>query len=87
VRRLGNRLRCGCLATSTKEHLMFVKMARAPDYKERLAQQAIDGVQAMADYRADEVAVRKRTARLRAERLAREAADPSKRKRKLNTRG
>lgn len=39
------------------------------------AQQAIDAPKAMQDYRAAEQKLRERTARLRAERLARETAD------------
>ena len=42
--------------------------------KERLALQAIDGVKAAIEYRENTNAVRRRTAQLRAERLAREAA-------------
>ena len=42
--------------------------------KERLALQAIDGVKAAIEYRQKTDAVRRRTAQLRAERLAREAA-------------
>jgi hypothetical protein len=40
----------------------------------RKAEQAIDGPKAMREYRAAEAAIRTRTARLRADRLAREAA-------------
>jgi hypothetical protein len=40
----------------------------------RKAEQAIDGPKAMREYRAAEAATRARTAQLRADRLAREAA-------------
>jgi hypothetical protein len=45
--------------------------------KRKLAQDA-EGVQAMADIRAADIAIRKRTANLRAIRLAKEAADRAK---------
>jgi len=43
----------------------------------KLAQDA-EGIQAMADIAAEDIAIRKRTATLRAARLAREAADRDK---------
>jgi len=42
--------------------------------KERLALQAVDGAKAAIEYREKQVAVLRRTAELRAERLARENA-------------
>ena len=45
--------------------------------KRKLAQDA-EGIQAMADIRAADIAIRKRTANLRAIRLAKEAADRAK---------
>ena len=48
-------------------------MSETPEQrKERLAQQAIDGAKAAIEYRAKQDAVLRRTAQLRAERLARE---------------
>ena len=44
------------------------------DLKDRKAQQAIEGAKAMAEYKAAVEARARNTARLRAERLAREAA-------------
>jgi len=41
----------------------------------RKAEQAIDGPKAMKEYRAAEAAIRKRTAQLRAARLARQATE------------
>jgi hypothetical protein len=45
---------------------------------ERKRAQDADGIKAMAEIAAADVAIRKRTAKLRALRLAREAADPGK---------
>jgi hypothetical protein len=45
------------------------------ELKDRKAQQAADGAKAMAEYRAEVAAVREKTARLRAARLAKEAAE------------
>ena len=45
------------------------------ELKDRRAQQAADGAKAMEEYRAEVAAVREKTARLRAARLAREAAE------------
>ena len=45
------------------------------ELKDRKAQQAADGAKAMEEYRAEVAAVREKTARLRAARLAREAAE------------
>jgi hypothetical protein len=44
----------------------------------RKAAQDAEGIKAMADIAAADIAIRKRTAHLRAERLAREAADRDK---------
>jgi hypothetical protein len=44
----------------------------------RRAAQDAEGIKAMADIAAADIAIRKRTATLRAERLAREAADRDK---------
>jgi len=44
----------------------------------RRAAQDAEGIKAMADIAAADIAIRKRTATLRAERLAREAADREK---------
>lgn len=44
----------------------------------RKAAQDAEGIKAMADIAAEDIAIRKRTAKLRAERLAREAADRDK---------
>jgi hypothetical protein len=51
------------------------KNASAQQKQQRKAQQAQDGAKAMTEYRDRELATRKRTARLREERLAREAAE------------
>jgi hypothetical protein len=45
------------------------------ELKDRKAQQAADGAKAMEEYRAEVAAVREKTARLRAARLAREAVE------------
>ncbi|HEU5017508.1 MAG TPA: hypothetical protein VFT69_06000 [Pseudolabrys sp.] len=45
----------------------------AQERAERLFQREIDGKQAMTEYQAEQQAVRERTARLRAARLARDA--------------
>ena len=45
------------------------------ELKDRKAQQAADGAKAMAEYQAEVAAVREKTARLRAARLAKEAAE------------
>jgi hypothetical protein len=45
------------------------------ELKDRKAQQAADGAKAMEEYRAEVAAVREKTVRLRAARLAREAAE------------
>ena len=47
---------------------------------ERKAQQAQDGAKAWAEYKEDEAATRKRTAKLRAQRLAREAKEAAAKK-------
>lgn len=49
---------------------------RRPDLKERKERQAAEGAVAMAQYMSDAEALKTRTAKLRAERLAREAASP-----------
>jgi len=59
-------------------------MARTPEDRAKLQKaREIEGAHAMADYRAAEKAERAKTAKLRAERLAREAAAPAKPKRKV----
>src|SRR5262245_32758537 len=64
-------------ATITR-HIIAEFTPRTPAEKQALkAREAADSARAMADYRAEEQATRDRTARLRSERLAREAAGPS----------
>jgi hypothetical protein len=58
-------------------------MARTPEERAKQQEQReVDGARAMAEYRAEQKAERDKTARLRAARLAREAAAPAKTKSK-----
>jgi hypothetical protein len=50
----------------------------AQEKQQRKAQQAQDGAKAMNEYRDRELATRKRTAKLREERLAREASEAAR---------
>lgn len=56
------------------------KPASAEQKQARKAQQAQDGAKAMNEYRNREMAMRDRTAKLRAQRLAREAREASEAK-------
>jgi hypothetical protein len=51
------------------------KPLTAEEKQERKAQKALEGAAALNEYRDQEMATRDRTAKLREERLAREAAD------------
>jgi hypothetical protein len=53
------------------------RIGTAEERQERLYRRQVEGSVAMAEYRSDEQSFRELTARLRAERLAREAAIPA----------
>ena len=61
-------------------------MPLTPERAERLFRQQEEGAKAFSEYRAKEEAMRLLTAKLRADRLAREARERAKRDRKRGTR-